>query len=159
MGCSANGRRKRIRRRNNTSYYLVVIMAILWYQASSSYLQNSAPESCKFRVQCGSRQRIWHNWCTYRRLLFSTFVKTNWNVSTNLLEPVILNSIKMRSTVSQVTTCGLTEAEMAKLANTILRFVVATELQTEQKGRYEFVTFWSWTAAIWGPTQHNCITL
>jgi len=67
--------------------------------------------------------------------------KKNWNVSTNLLKPIVLNSMKMRSTVSQVTTCGLTETEMTKLANTILRFLVATELQTEQKGRYEFVTF------------------
>ena len=34
--------------------------------------------------------------------------------------------MKMRSTVSQFTTCGLTEADLTKLANTILRFLVAT---------------------------------
>jgi hypothetical protein len=29
----------------------------------------------QFWVQCGSRQRIWRNWCTYRPLLLWDFVK------------------------------------------------------------------------------------
>jgi hypothetical protein len=104
---------------------------------TSFYLQNCAPESFSSEFNAAHANEMWHNRCTYRPSLLCDFVKKKKekrkltrNVSTYSLQPITLNSTKMRSTVSQVTTCGLTEAEMTKLANTILRFVVATDLQT-----------------------------
>jgi hypothetical protein len=111
-------------------------MTFSWYQASLFYLQNSAPQSFSSEFNAAHANGFGitdaHTVPYYYVILY---FKKYCNVSTNLLKPIILNSMEMRSTVSHVTTCGLTEAEMTKLANTILRFLVATELQTEQQGR------------------------
>jgi flagellar assembly factor FliW len=82
-------------------------MAFSWYQASSFYLQNSAPESFSSELNA-THTNEFDITDAHTVPYYVILSKKNWNVSTNFLKPIILNSMKFRATGSQVNTCGLT---------------------------------------------------